>query len=276
MVMATAEEIPGSRYQSFPTSGLLSGNVNVDQYDLIQRIGEFEGCVYCYIVRTVKYEGKRFVQHGSAPNFQGGLITLCTCKWMMRAGRPVEGWPGVWIAGITGAETGSLQRGHLFYLMRVQHAFATHRDLWRWLLANAPGAAEAKVADAQRLGDVYRPAEPCDSPYDPGDYIEPCRDHVHHYGTHRDDWHKDVDYQAFGRRPALLVGDPTQSFLWTEPRVAACVRVGQGSKRADLATLLGCKLIMADDERQMRIDAGGLVAGGDRQRLGRHPRAAVR
>lgn len=236
--MATTTPAPRSRYQSLPASGPLHANLNLDRHELTERIGILDGEVYCYIVRTVEYRGGQFVQRGSAPNFQGGLMTLCTCKWMMRAGRPVDAWPGVWIAGITGAETGRLQRGHLFYLMRVQHAFAAHRDLWNWLLADAPGAAEAKAADAHRLGDVYRPADSAASPYDPSAYLTPRKDHVHHLGTRRDAWHKDVDYYAYGRRPALLVGDPEASFLWSEPRIPVRFEVGRGSVRVDLAALL--------------------------------------
>lgn len=67
-------------YQVFPASGPLHDALNLSGRDLIQRLGKMEGSVYCYIVTSVKDRGGLFVQTGSAPNFQGGLITLCTCK----------------------------------------------------------------------------------------------------------------------------------------------------------------------------------------------------
>jgi hypothetical protein len=42
----------------------------------------------------------------------------------------------------------------------------------------------------------------------------------------------------YGRRPALLVGDPQNSFLWSKPRVPVPFHVGCGCKIVDLATLL--------------------------------------
>lgn len=227
-------------YQPFPESDSLRANLDLDRSELRHRIGAIRGTVYCYVVRTVVYAGAQLVQTGSAPNFQGGLITLCTCKHQMRAGRPVDAWRGVWVAGFTGTGTGRDVRNHLFYLMRVEHAFTSHRDLWARLDAIAPRAAEAKAANQHRLGDVYRPQVPCEDPFDPDAYISPCENHVHSGGQR---WYKDIDYIAvkFGRRPALLVGDPGYSFLWSTPciSVPTQAQVGRGVKKVDLEVLLG-------------------------------------
>lgn len=177
-------------YQVFPASGPLYNALNLSGRDLIQRLGEIEGSVYCYIVTSVKDRGGLFVQTGSAPNFQGGLITLCTCKWRMRTGRDLDAWPGRWIAGVTGAEAGPQGRGHLLYLMRVERAFESHRDLWLWLTEHAPEAAEARAADRHRVGDVYRPRASAGSPFDPDAYIPPHPHHVHS-GVK---WRKDINY----------------------------------------------------------------------------------
>ena len=234
--MATSTRAQGFSYQRFPESGHLSGNLNVDRSDLIHRIGGLRGTVYCYVLTTVKDAGGTFAQVGTAPNFQGGLVTLCTCKGQMRAGRDVDAWRDVWIAGVAGAEAGPLGKGHLFYLMRVERAFASHRDLWAWLSAHAPEAVEAKAADKHALGDVYRPRDPGGDPYDPRAYVPPRRDHRHSAGGA---WHEDVDYHSmYGRRPALLLGDPKDSFLWSEPRVRVPFPVGRGCKTVDLNALL--------------------------------------
>lgn len=222
--------------QRFPRSGPLANGLNLDRDELAHRIGEIRGTVYCYIVATVKGAGGMFMQVGTGPSFQGGLVTLCTCKGQMRASkRDVDAWRDTWIAGVTGAGAGPLGKGHLFYLMRVEHAFASHRDLWNWLAAHAPKAARAKAADSHPLGDVFRPRDPGGDPYDAHGYIPPRHDHGHRAG---DRWHTDVDESYYGRRPALLVGDPRYSFLWSEPRVPVRLHVGRGWKLDDLATLL--------------------------------------
>ncbi|HEV2238331.1 MAG TPA: hypothetical protein VGR57_16840 [Ktedonobacterales bacterium] len=229
---------PGLLCQRFPRSGPLSGNLNLDRDALVHQIGGLRGTVYCYILTTVKDAGGEFAQVGCAPNFQGGLVTLCTCKGQMRAGRDIEAWEvgDIWIAGVAGAEAGPLGTGHLFYLMRVEHAFASHRDLWAWLSAHAPKAAQAKAADRHPLGDVYRPRDPSGDPYDPRAYALPCRDHPH---ADNEAWHEDVNYPStYGRRPALLVGDPHCSYLWSRPRVSVPFHVSRGCKIVDLATLL--------------------------------------
>jgi hypothetical protein len=216
----------------------MANGLNLDRDGLVRRIGGLRDTVYCYVLTSVKDDGGAFVQLGTAPNFQGGLTTLCTCKWQMRAGKDVEAWEAgnIWIAGVTGAEAGPLGRGHLFYLMRVERAFASHRDLWAWLLAHAPEAARDKAADRHPFGDVYRPRGLSGDQYNPHAYFPPHRDHPHRAGGR---WHEDVNYPScYGRQPALLVGDPHNSYLWSEPRVPLQFHVGRGCKIVDLATLL--------------------------------------
>lgn len=210
--------------------------MNLDRASLTRRLNSAQSYVYCYIVKTVERSGGRLVQTGSGPNFQGGRITLCTCKWSMRAGRKnADSWKGMWIAGLTGAHVGGPDGNYLFFLMRVEHTFASHRDLWLWLSEHDPLAAEAKAADLHRLGDLYRPNDLDGNPYDPSTYIPPRRDHVHR----RDDqWHKDIDYQAYDRRPTLLVGAPEDSYIWTGPCIRVPFSVGRGCRIVDLSALL--------------------------------------
>jgi len=72
--------------QEWPRYGKLKKNMNKTLDDLKKILKEEDGLVYGYVLTTVKGDGSGgFVQTGSAPNFQGGLITLCTCKHWMRA-----------------------------------------------------------------------------------------------------------------------------------------------------------------------------------------------
>jgi len=233
--MGAATNEGNDTYQRFPDSSPLISNLNMDPIDLIRRIRMIGGRVYCYVLTSVKYVDGRFVQTGSGPNFQGGLITLCTCKRLMRTGKVLGAWSGTWIAGITGVQTGHAGNGHLFYLMRVERAFESHLDLWSWLSAHLPKTAEAKAADKHRLGDIYRPKTPRSDPFAPATYVTPCPDHDHA----ETEWYKDIYYEGYGHRtPALLVGDPRNSFLWSEPRMPVPIRLGRGYKIIDLDELL--------------------------------------
>ena len=88
-----------------------------------------QAIVYCYVIASMRIREGKFVQTGCGPNFEGGLITLCTCKHRMRTAIDIEDWPDAWIAGFTGSSAGEAAN-FLVYLMQVEHAFASHRDLW--------------------------------------------------------------------------------------------------------------------------------------------------
>lgn len=221
--------------QHFPRRGPLAENLNRPLADLRRRVGSETGDVYCYVISTIARREERFVQYGTAPNMQGGLVTLCTCKHMMRTFRTIEDWPDTWIAGFTDVAAGN---GHnaLVYLMRVGHAFASHRDLWA-SPAIAMVTKRAKAADVHRFGDLFTPIGSLDKPYDPRSYRRPTPEHDHAHGNN---WHGDVSYFDRNNRPAaLLVGDPARSFLWDRPRLAIPSRLGRGQRRLDLAALLG-------------------------------------
>ncbi len=165
-----------------------------------------------------------FVQHGCAPNYQGGYITLCTCKHQMRARRPESGkWTGAWIAGVTSrsASRGFSGEHHLFYLMRVASEFESHMDLWH--KAGLSGhAKQSKCASISEFGDLFRPHKQNGEPFNIQSYDEPVLGHRHHRSSNDRNWHKDICYpkSRSGRRPALLVGEPAHSFLWTRPSLS--------------------------------------------------------
>ena len=73
--------------QPFPISGPLAENLGLPLPVLKAEIGKAEARTHSYVLSSVKldHETTTFEQHGSAPNFQGGVLTLCTCKHQMRA-----------------------------------------------------------------------------------------------------------------------------------------------------------------------------------------------
>jgi hypothetical protein len=222
------------RYQTYPVRGELARNMNLLTSQLIQRIqGEADSDLYCYIVDTVEEEGGLLKQGGSGPNFQGGMISLCTCKHLMRTARNEEHWKNVWVAGFTSSKIRG--RHYLYYLMKVSFVFASQYDLWT--SNDIPfETKEAKLASQDRFGDVYKPIGKGINPYDPESYEIPCEDHVHcdpAVGHEAGSWHEDICYTKghSRRQPYLLFGDPKNSFLWTKPGMMdPGIKLGRGHK----------------------------------------------
>jgi hypothetical protein len=202
--------------QPFPTTGQLAKHLNLPLRDLRVLLAGEIGDVYCYVETSIELHGYSFVQSGSGPNFQGGLVTLCTCMHQMRSGQSEKAWPGSWVAGFTSRTLiPNDGRDFISYLMKVGRAYHSHSDLWDDIPEDV---REAKAADRHRLGDLYRPAGSIGDPFDPASYVEPRADHSH---CELGEWQEDISYASpWGRRPALLVGDPQLSFLWSRPGIA--------------------------------------------------------
>jgi hypothetical protein len=199
---------------------VLYKNLNLTKSELTARIGQHRDAVYSYIVRTVGIDQPRrlFEQHGSAPNFQGGCLTLCTCKHQMRSSRKVSQWTGKWIAGFT-SRCRHQGRHWLFFLTRVADAHESHFDLWH----NLPAAVrEAKSTEEHFLGDLFRPRGRVagQNRFNPRSYFAPSR-HSHRRNSCDNGWHNDINYGYADRygHPSLLVGDPYLTFLWEKPAI---------------------------------------------------------
>ncbi|MFN0137993.1 MAG: hypothetical protein ACKVS9_17965 [Phycisphaerae bacterium] len=167
------------------------------------------GPVRYYVIASIDASSDRFVQNGSAPNFAGGFITLCTCKHRMRTAHSAEDWVGQWVAGFTRKALGH----QLVYLMRIGWAFDSHRDLGGSRVLPAR-TKHLKSAHINTNGDVFEYRE--GSPHSPASYEPPHPAHSH---ANPASWHRDVGYRGRKRPAALLVGDPTATFIWTRPMI---------------------------------------------------------
>jgi hypothetical protein len=191
--------------QPFPETGLLADNSNLPIAILADRICKVRGSAYSYVVRTVNLKPNKlgFEQHGSAPNFQGDVLTLCTCKHQMRSRLPADQWEDdVWIAGFT-SRTINAGKHWLFYLAKVKSAHDSHSDLWSRMDAST---RNAKAAHVHFLGDVFKPKtpQPTDNArFSPRRYVMPS---IH-------------DLASKSRHPPLLVADPKRTFIWEEPMI---------------------------------------------------------
>lgn len=206
-------------YQPMPTGGPLGRNRNTTFSNLKAKLSkeQLDAPVYAYVVTTVKLDRATqvFRQEGSAPNFQGQRITLCTCKhkdrsspprWDCRGPDKNSPWKGVWVAGIC-SSTQTYPRA-LFYLTQIGEAADSYPDLWEVL-----PYPKAKSATNSPLGDVF---EYRSGPkWRASSYAPSHGDHVHAGGVRR----ADIEAVYYKRRPKLLMGDPKQSYLWDSPSI---------------------------------------------------------
>ncbi len=226
------------KHQPYPTTGRLANRLNLTLPELSHAIQQEEAVVYSYVVATTRNVDGRFVQTGCAPNFQGEVISLCTCKHFMRSFLSPKDWKGKWVAGFSGVTAGN---GHniLVYLMRVGHAFESHQDMW--MSTEIPHTAKlAKLTHVSDFGDVYQPTTPSGNPFSVHSYLHPGENHVH---TQDNEWHRDINYEGrSNRKAALLVGDADTSFLWEKPMLSYRGRLHRGQKKIALQTLLDTQL----------------------------------
>ena len=193
--------------QPFPTSN--SKIILVDAR-IPQSLRKEPGEVFSYKLTTIEESKGSLIQHGTAPNYQGGKITLCTCMHHHRT------WPridiGTWIAGFSDNASGN----KLFYLMRVEHTVYSFDAMWRsHFIANLA----AKSGSRDIFGDLYEPVSMKTSanPYNPAFYRHPISGHKH---LARVAWQHDIKFRHWSTRKPhkLLVGEPGKSFLWRHSR----------------------------------------------------------
>ncbi len=222
-------------YQPLPSSGPLKQMSNYRLERLKARIKSqnFLAPIYCYIMTSIQ-NGDNTLQHiGSGPNWQGGIITLCTCKHLMRTFRTIEDWPGTWVAGFSNIRAGD-GKNVLIYLMRVEHAFESHYDLWHALPSRV---RLAKATDTNTLGDVYKPlgADTQEDPFNICRYHQPHPSHKRKY-----EMIKDINYRRNdNHRAALLVGDVKYSFIWDQCKITFKDNIGRGQRKLTLGEFLG-------------------------------------
>jgi len=228
--------------QPFPQTGRLAEkNLNLSLEALCSKIDATKAIVYSYIVRTVKNPEGYFIQTGSAPNFQGDVISLCMCKHWMRTFRTIDEWcDNTWIAGFTGI--GAVNRKNaLIYLMKVGIAFESYYELW--YSDKLPDTVkQAKLARSNKFGDVFEPQSGLIDKnfFNPQNYHPPIQNHVHANPKNPNNWHKDINYEkgVSGRKAALLIGDTQYSFLWDKPKLFYPHPLHRGQKKDDLQSLL--------------------------------------
>lgn len=219
-----------------PPAGAAFGT-DLSLAELKQRVGTagLDSDVYYYVVGTVKLDQGRFCQEGSAPNFQGGRLTLCTCKHWMRSRRQADQWTGTWVAGFTSIREGGFNS--LFFLTRVETAYTSFLSLW-FSGGLSPSVLAAKNASLCRFGDLYEPKSQGIPPHLVDSYRQPVSGHCHEHNWLLD---RDIRYSAKSRPgvpPPLLVGMREASYLWNRPSILLASKLGRGHRRSPFRSFL--------------------------------------
>jgi hypothetical protein len=246
----------GDGHQAPPEKKDFSGRLNLPFADLRQQLVSASGRLFYYVIASIEQRSGLLVQTATAPNWQGGACSLCTCKARMRTCHDAAAWPGVWVAGFTGLKAGG-GRNYLVYLMRVGNAFRSHADCWHSpVLSDATKAA--KAAHRNKFGDLFVPCSTPGGPFDPASYLPPRSGHDHADGCDCREasarwhpvWHHDVRRYRNGRAAALLVGDPARTYIWDRPVLFLPGSIGIGERNTGLRQVLD------------RLDAGTVLPRG--------------
>ena len=208
-----------STYQRYPESGPLKENLDVPLESVRQRLSpEQYSKVYAYVMTSIDNNGDAFQQAGCGPNFQGDVLTVCSCKAEMRTFKDVN--RGAWVSGFTGVH-GTKKGCGLFYLTKIMDTAASQYDLWKNKLS--PRSRNRKAAHLDPYGDTFEPiieVENVDDPrvYRASNYKKPLEGHVHSRSGEPDRWHLDINYvgKRTKRRQLFLIGDPLATFIWTK------------------------------------------------------------
>lgn len=222
---------------------------------MLTRTEEAGKDLYLYTQHEVFWDDKPgavLQQTRSGPNWDGGVVTIATCKHHTRTTNRV--WEGTWIAGLGPARCAG---NCLLYVARVGVALDSNYHLGLTVQSIDRQAWAAKQADANPRGDLYRPdlaGLRAFGPYDHRAYHEPPG---HTRSTEfykkspgsvseRPDgkvpkWWRDVEYIGRGRRPPVFLFDRVALFsrpmLWVRYRPGrACLRLSPSELRDGLLT----------------------------------------
>jgi len=190
--------------------------------------------VYLYVIKTIRFsESGKFLQSGSAPNFQRCEVTLCTCKYFMRSFRIAERWRNTWVAGFSGSQHGG--KNSIVYLMRIDSAYADFNALWQDLPEQSKCAKDASI---NPLGDVYRPVKTCADPHSHQYYKKPVEGHSHMKEANPDAWIFDIEVRYRKGFPPLLHGAASNTFSWSVPQLELPFQLHRGQKKMKMSELV--------------------------------------
>jgi hypothetical protein len=190
-----------------------------------------------YTSHQIYWEDNVIKQTRSSPNWEGGMVTYCTCKHLMRC--TDKNWGGVWIATVGPRECSN---NCLIMAGRISRVFPSNYALRRYMSDSHPDVFTHKIADIDPRADLYTPRYLLEGPevYHHENFREPPEHtrSVDFYKrspgsvSNREDgkipkWWRDMEYIMHGRRPPVFILSPcwifSEPMLWSveDPKRAA-------------------------------------------------------
>jgi hypothetical protein len=207
-------------FSNWPKSGPLRKNLDTN-LSTLQKKNLTNTRVDSYIVSSVKNNNGSFIQKGCGPNWDGGVLSQCTCRPDLRARKKIENWKDTWISGLTSSKLGE---NYLFYLMKVEYPIASFKKLYEFYDEET---RNAKSMSRNPRGDLYIPLDGQMDEWSVESYEVPFRLHSHRKKKSRK---KDISNKYHGRHPTLLVGYQEYSFIWTKPYIKVKTPLGTASR----------------------------------------------
>lgn len=186
-------------------------------------------CIYVYPHHEIKLSDEgEFQQTRSGPNWEGDLVTMTTCKHLLRTYKTIDESGRVAICGVTNKLDGE---NFLMYIGVVRMTFNSMDSLSAYLQQNEPKAFKAKDTRHNRLGDLFVPAYDLtgEERYDSMSFHEPVDDHCRKEeldSKGQPKWFKDIEYVTRnGTHPKSLILEPVT--VHTEPNYIWIGKLGR-------------------------------------------------
>lgn len=166
--------------------------------------------IYVFPHHEIKLVNGVFQQTRSGPNWEGDVVTLTTCKHLLRTySSMVERKTA--LVGLTNKLDGE---NFIMYIGVIDKIFDSNYDLGSFLAKTSPDTFNKKSTSDNRLGDVFFPNDKLSGfeVYDIINFEDPCSDHcrVEENDSKGDPkWWKDIEYLTRnGTRPKCLIFNP--------------------------------------------------------------------
>ena len=186
--------------------------------------------LYVYPHHEIELVEGKLLQTRSGPNWEGGIVTLTTCKHLLRTYSSMGKRTAV--CGVTNKLNG---QNFVLYVGKLDEIFDSNAELSQWLKKTNPSAWRSKLMTTNRLGDICEIDNIPTSPppwgrigerrltalnkYNHKNFVRPTRDHCRYEerdSSGKRKWVKDIEYKTrSGVRPKVFTLNPVTVF--TEP-----------------------------------------------------------
>ena len=160
--------------------------------------------IYVYPHHEIKLDNGNLKQTRSGPNWEGGVVTMATCKHLLRTYNSLTG--KTVICGLTNKLEG---KNFLMYIGMIDKTFDSNLELGEYL---DDEVFQIKCANGNRLGDIFKPIDVNSDKYDIFNFEEPTGNHCRaeeNDSKGNPKWWKDIEYSSRGGiRPKCLILNP--------------------------------------------------------------------